>query len=213
LANATNEIDLIEETITIREGGYSGISKEQYKEENKEARQLVRARLEPEGFVFPDDYYEQYSTINGVTKDGEKYPLVVKSYKYDKVPFKIGANEWIHLMDDNAMFWVHFGGGKLGCIKLYKLLKKQSNLSLSFSTENLEAFRFSENDMKDMIEGNRKGVDVLAKLLHYFKEVHFDFSNLNKDRYTTAAETMEDYRFNERTTEEDINDNDSDSML
>jgi hypothetical protein len=213
LLSTENEIALNEDVITIRQDGDFGISKEQQKTENYEAKQLVRLRLEPEGFLFPNDYYEQYSTINGVTKDGIKYPLVVKSYKYGKVPFKIGANEWIHLMDDNAMFWAHFGGGKLGCIKLYELLKTQSNLSLSFSTENLEAFRFSEDDMQDMIKGNRKGVDVLAKLLHYFKDVHFDFSNLNKERYTTTAETMDDYRFNDRQTEEDINDNDSDVML
>jgi hypothetical protein len=205
LVNTTNEIDKIEKTITIRESDYNDISKEQQIQENYEAKRLVRERLEPEGFVFPDNYYEQYSAID-ITKDGEEYPIVVKNYKYENVPFKIGANEWIHLMNDNAMFWVHFGGGKLGCIKLYELLKRQSNLSLSFSTENLEAFRFSEDDMQDLIKGNRKGVDVLAKLLHYFKDVHFDFSNLNKDRYTTTAQTMEDYRFNERKQEEDIND-------
>jgi len=204
LQNTNNEISLVDDVLTISDGGYNGISKEQQIQENYEAKRLVRERLEPEGFEFPANYYNQYSTINGVMKDGEEYTLVVKSYKYDKVPFKIGANEWIHLMNDNAMFWAHFGGGKLGCIKLYQLLKRQSNLSLSFSTENLEAFRFSEYDMQDMIKGNRKGVDVLAKLLHYFKDVHFDFSNLNKDRYTTNAKTMEDYRFNEKSFEENI---------
>jgi hypothetical protein len=208
-----NQIAPIDDTIIVMQGGNNSISKKQQIDENHEAKKLVKERLESENFIFPNNYSKQYSTIDGVTKGGKEYPLVIKSYKYDKVPFKIGANEWIHLMNDNAMLWVHFGERKLGCIKLYELLKKQSNLSLTFSTENLEAFRFSEEDMQDMVKGKHKGVDVLAKLLHYFKDVHFDFSNLNKERYTTAAETMDNYRFNDRQHEEDINDSDSDIIL
>jgi hypothetical protein len=96
-------------------------------------------------------------------KGDTEYPLVVKSYKYQGAPLKIGANEWIQLMKPNSMFWVHFGNRKLGCLNLYDLLKKQDKLYLSFSTENL--------DFENRLEN-------FAELLHYFKNVHFDFNSI-----------------------------------
>jgi hypothetical protein len=183
------------DTANIGFDSSSGISKKQQIEENLEAKQIVKERLEPEGFVFPDNYYQQYSTVSGIMKDGEEYPLVIKSYKYDKVPFKIGANEWIHLINPNAMFWVHFGQGRLGCLKLFDLLRNQSQMSISFSTINLDF---------------EKRIGQFAEILHFFKDIHFDFNNFE---VSNTADNLEDYYFNTRQTEEDINDNDSNSML
>ena len=173
----------------------NSISKNDQIETNREAKEIVRERLVNEGFSFTHGI-DGYSTIDGVVKDEIEFPLVVKSYKWRDEPLKIGANEWLQLMKPNSMFWVHFGNRELGCLKLYELLRKQDKLTISFSTENLDydnrLFKFAE-------------------LLHYFGNVHFDFSNIKPDNYSTA-ENLEDYRFDERKTEDDLS-NDSDNLL
>lgn len=171
------------------------ISVSDQKEANREAKEIVKERLENEGFSFTKGI-DGYSTIDGVIKDGIEFPLVVKSYKYQNAPLKIGANEWIQLMKPNSMFWVHFGNRRLGCLNLYDLMRRQDKLSLSFSTENL--------DFENRLEN-------FADILHYFKNVHFDFNSIRPDNYSTA-ENLNDYRFNERRTEEDLS-SDDESLL
>jgi len=169
------------------------ISKNDQKEANREAKEVVKKRLESEGFKFTKGI-GNYSTLDGVIKDDIEYPLVVKSYKYQDEPLKIGANEWIQLMRPNSMFWVNFGSGKLGCLKLYELLRNQDKLTISFSTENLDV-------------GNR--LDKFAELLHYFGNVHFDFNSVMP---STVANNLSDYRFDERRNEEDLS-ADDDNIL
>ena len=171
----------------------SDISKNDQKEANREAKELVKQRLENEGFEFTQGI-GNYSTIDGVVKDDIEFPLVVKSYKYQDEPLKIGANEWIQLMKPNSMFWVNFGNGKLGCLKLYELLRNQDKLTISFSTENLDV-------------GDR--LDKFAELLHYFGSVHFDFNSVMPSNITS---NLGDYRFDERKTEEDLS-SDDESLL
>jgi hypothetical protein len=169
-----------------------GISTKEKIEASYEAKQIVRERLQAEGFDFSQGI-NGYSTVDGVMKDGKEYPLVVKSYKWENVPFKVGANEWIQLFKPNSMFWVHFGNRNLGCLKFHDLIMLQDKLSISFSTENL--------NVPDRI-------NKFAAILHYFKQVHFDFSNLNPNNY--RADDLEDYRFDTHRTETDINDNEND---
>lgn len=171
------------------------ISKNDQKEANREAKELIKEKLENEGFVFTEDI-GSYSTINGVFKDDVEFPLVVKSYKYQDEPLKIGANEWIQLMRPNSMFWAYFGNGKLGCLKLYELLRNQDKLTISFSTENL--------DKEDRL-------GKFAELLHYFGNVHFDFNSIKPSDYSVAND-LDDYRFDERRTEEDLT-SDDESLL
>jgi hypothetical protein len=171
------------------------ISKNDQKEANREAKELIKEKLENEGFVFTEDI-GSYSTINGVFKDDVEFPLVVKSYKYQDEPLKIGANEWIQLMRPNSMFWAYFGNGKLGCLKLYELLRNQDKLTISFSTENL--------DKEDRL-------GKFAELLHYFGNVHFDFNSIKPSDYSVAND-LDDYRFDKRRTEEDLT-SDDESLL
>jgi hypothetical protein len=171
------------------------ISKNDQKEANREAKEIVKQRLEDEGYNFTKGL-GAFSTINGVMKEETEFPLVVKSYKYQDEPLKIGANEWIQLMRPNSMFWVHFGNRKLGCLKLYELLKNQDKLTLSFSTENL--------DKEDRLEN-------FAEILHYFKNVHFDFNSIAPGDYSVAKD-LNNYRFDERSTEEDLS-GDDDNLL
>ncbi len=189
-----DEITVLSDT-TIAISYDDDISVSDQRETNREAKKIVKERLEKEGFSFTNGI-DGYSTVDGVIKDGIEFPLVVKSYKYQDAPLKIGANEWIQLMKPNSMFWVHFGNRRLGCLNLYDLMKKQDKLSLSFSTENLDF-------------GNR--LENFADILHYFKNVHFDFNSIRPDNYSTA-ENLNDYRFNERRTEEDLS-GDDESIL
>lgn len=171
----------------------SDIAKNDQKEASREAKELVKQRLENEDFEFTKGI-GNYSTIDGVMKDGIEFPLVVKSYKFKDEPLKIGANEWIQLMRPNSMFWVNFGDGKLGCLKLYELLRNQDKLTISFSTENLDI-------------GDR--LDKFADLLHYFGNIHFDFNSVMP---SNVASNLSDYRFDERKTEEDLS-SDDESLL
>lgn len=171
------------------------ISKNDQKEANREAKEIVKEKLEREGFEFTEGI-GKYSTIDGVFKDDIEFPLVVKSYKYLDEPLKIGANEWIQLMKPNSMFWLHFGNRKLGCLKLYELLRNQDKLTLSFSTENL--------DVEDRLQ-------KFAELLHYFGNVHFDFNSVKPSDYSVAKD-LRDYRFDERRNEEDLS-GDDESIL
>lgn len=171
------------------------ISKNDQKEANREAKEIVKEKLEREGFEFTEGI-GRYSTIDGVYKDDVEFPLVVKSYKYQDEPLKIGANEWIQLMKPNSMFWLHFGNRKLGCLKLYELLRNQDKLTLSFSTENL--------DVEDRLQ-------KFAELLHYFGNVHFDFNSVKPSDYSVAKD-LSDYRFDERRNEEDLS-GDDESIL
>lgn len=204
----SSEIEIIQRKIRIKDEEIAAIgdttiainydhdiSVSDQKEANREAKEIVKERLEKEGFSFTRGI-DGYSTIDGVYKGDKEYPIVVKSYKYQGAPLKIGANEWIQLMKPNSMFWVHFGNRKLGCLNLYDLLRKQDKLSLSFSTENL--------DFENRLEN-------FAELLHYFRNVHFDFNSIRPDNYS-AAENLNSYRFNERRNEEDLT-GDDDSML
>lgn len=171
------------------------ISKNDQKESNREAKEIVKEKLEREDFEFTEGIGE-YSTIDGVFKDDVEFPLVVKSYKYQDEPLKIGANEWIQLMKPNSMFWLHFGNRKLGCLKLYELLRNQDKLTISFSTENL--------DVEDRL-------DKFAELLHYFGNVHFDFNSVKPSDYSVAKD-LSDYRFDERRNEEDLSGDDEELL-
>ena len=180
---------------TLGTGLNTDISKIDQKEANREAKVIVKEKLESVGFEFTNGL-DEFSAINGVIKDGIEYPLVVKSYKYQDEPLKIGANEWIQLMRPNSMFWVYFGNDKIACLKLNELLRKQDNLTISFSTENL--------DVENRLE-------KFAELLRYFGDVHFDFHSVKPNNYSTAA-VMGSYQFTERKTEEDLSSDDQELL-
>ena len=184
LLRKTNEATLGTEIST-------DISKNDQKEANREAKEIVKEKLEKEGFEFTEGI-GKYSTIEGVFREDVEFPLVVKSYKYQDEPLKIGANEWKQLMRPNSVFCVHFGNRKIGYLELGTLLRTQDKLTISFSTENL--------DVEDRLE-------KFAELLQYFGNVHFDFNSVMPSKVAT------DFRhFSERRTEEDLT-GDDDSLL
>ena len=171
-----------------------GISTEAQITANEEAKRFVKQKLEDLGYTFTQGIGTQ-STINGVVKNGVEYPLVVKSYKYDREPIKIGANEWIQLMKEHAVLLIYRGGNNLGWIDIRGLLLRQDMINLQFSTLNIEKGRLNE----------------FAQILHYFNDIHFDFNSINPFRF--ATDSLDDCRFKaERRKETDIEDDDTSNL-
>ena len=87
-----------------------------------------------------------------------------------------------------------YTGDDIKRIFVKDLIMNQTNIALSFSTENL--------DIEERIE-------AFAESLHYFKELHFDFDSFNISR--KAQSVAEVYKKNKRAnldsnnnTEDDI---------
>lgn len=180
--------------VTMSAGLEGGISTEAQITVNEEAKRFVKQKLEDLGYTFTQGIGTQ-STINGVVKNGVEYPLVVKSYKYDREPIKIGANEWIQLMKEHAVLLIYRGGNNLGWIDIRGLLLRQDMINLQFSTLNIEKGRLNE----------------FAQILHYFNDIHFDFNSINPFRF--ATDSLDDCRFKaERRKETDIEDDDTSNL-
>ncbi len=195
VSNTEGTGEVVSTTGVIMSAGLEGgISTEAQIAANEEAKRFVKQELEELGYEFTQGIGTQ-STINGVVKNGVEYPLVVKSYKYDKEPIKIGANEWLQLMKDNAVLLIYRGGNNLGWIDIRGLLLRQDMINLQFSTLNIEKGR----------------LDEFAQILHYFNDIHFDFNSINPFRF--ATDSLDDCRFNsERRKETDIEDDNTSDL-
>lgn len=182
-------------TVAMSVGNDAGLATAEQKAYNEEAKRFVKQELEVKGYEFTKGLGE-YSTIDGVVKDGIEYPLVVKSYKYDKEPIKIGANEWLQLMKKNSVLLVYQGENRIGWVDIRRLLLRQDHITLSFSTQNIEAGRLYE----------------FAQLLHYFTDIHFDFTSINPYRF--ESDSLADCGFNgPRRKETDTADDDENDLM
>ena len=90
-------------------------------------------------------------------------PIVLKSYKRDDAPFSINPGEWDSIMNHKAKILI-YRGNDIVEIEKEDLVKNQNSIILRFSTENL--------DVEDRIS-------QFSNLLHYFKQIHFDFESFN----------------------------------
>lgn len=184
------------ETPKIKKGEESSLSKSKQYEAQIEAQRFLMQ--EEPSWHFPQHYGEYnedgkpyyYSTIE--LEDADKNPLtiVLKSYKKQDEPFKVNPEEWDSVVKNNAYLLI-YTGDDIKRIRKEDLVRNQSNISLSFSTENLDI---------------EERIDAFCSALHYFKELHFDFSSFN------IAENAESIRniFNRNSgtqnnnTEEDL---------
>lgn len=158
--------------------------------DNHEAKRLVLAKLEEEGFDVRD-VDSEYSVIKGVTRDGVAYPLVVKSCKSPDHKLFLNPNEWRQLFKPNSMLWLHLGNGVVAPIKAHELFTYQDKLSLTFDTVNLM--------MDDRI-------NKIMEVMRYFNNVHLDVSTLNPNKH--RAENLEEYLFNDNNIDNsDLDDN------
>ena len=106
-------------------------------------------------------YY--YSTMELEDADENPILIVLKSYKRQDEPFKMNPEELDYIFKDSADLLI-FTGDDIKRIEKEDLVRNQSNISLSFSTENLDI---------------EERIDAFCSALHYFKELHFDFSSFN----------------------------------
>lgn len=145
--------------------------------ENNEAKVLVLAKLEKEGFEV-SDVDADWSVIKGVKRDGIEYPLVVKSCKNWDNKLFINPDEWRQLFKPNSMLWLHFGNSLVAPVKAYELFTYQDKLTLTFDTVNL------------MMDDR---VNKIMEVMRYFNNVHLDVATLNPDQH--RAERLEEYLF------------------
>lgn len=183
---------------TIQVGEFSGIEKEIQWEAQLEAQK--RLIQEFPQWTFPPDYGKaddngkpyNFSTIEVVDEYDNTIPVVLKSYKKSSEPFKINTEEWDYLIREQAVLLI-YTGADVKRVYVRDLIRKQSCITITFSTENL--------DIEDKI-------NAFADSLHYFNELHFDFESFNiSSRVQSAAEL---YKRNKRAffandnTEDDI---------
>ena len=120
---------------------------------------------------FPDNFAEVdedgkpycFSTFNIKDEVGNDVAIVLKSYKNDNAPFSINPEEWDSIMDYEAKILI-YRGNDIVEIEKEDLVRNQNSIVVRFSTENL--------DIEDR-------VSQFSDLLHYFKQIHFDFESFN----------------------------------
>lgn len=185
--------------VTIGKGNSDTLGKNQQYEAQLEAQK--RLMQEFPSWTFPYRYGEcdddgkpyHFSTLEVVDENGNTISIVLKSYKKQDKAFKINTTEWDYLIKEHADLLV-YTGDDIKRIFVKDLIMNQTNIALSFSTENL--------DIEERIE-------AFAESLHYFKELHFDFDSFNISR--KAQSVAEVYKKNKRAnldsnnnTEDDI---------
>lgn len=144
-----------------------------------EAQQkLIESRPD---WKFPEHYGECdedgkpycFSTVNVKDENGQTLPIVLKSYKSQQAKFKINPEEWEWVVQNDAKLLVYTTiNGDLDIVEVPQsdLVMNQSNISITFSSENLDKEQFSDR------------VSDFADTLHYFTGLHFNF-----DRFHIAA--------------------------
>ena len=179
LIKLIENIDADEDESGITLSTTTHLSQQGKNEGNEIARKLVHERLSKEGFEFAEGIGRS-SVVNGVSKNGVDYPLVVKSYKDDRNRFNIRPNEWLQLSKPNSMFWVHRGNGKLEVLNLEGLLRANSDFHVQFETS---TFSFD-------------GLVKFAEAFRFVRNVHFQLSAPN----FSFADSFDSYGFNTRKT-------------
>ena len=158
-----------EESPKIKKGKDPSLSRSKQYEAQIEAQRFL-IQEEP-SWHFPLHYGEYdeegkpyyYSTVELEDANENSILIVLKSYKKQDEPFKVNPEEWNSVVKNSAYLLI-YTGDDIKRIKKEDLVRNQSNISLSFSTENLDI---------------EERIDAFCSTLHYFKELHFDFSSFN----------------------------------
>jgi hypothetical protein len=137
---------------------FGGLSKSDMHAALEEAKDTILNRLQTAGYDISRAEWDGHTCINGVSKDGIEYPLVVRSNR-SKSNTKINPEDWNQLMKPNAIFAVNTSSGP-GTIRFRDLLKSKDNITIRFSSENIDS---------------KKHIAELAHVLAYFKGIQFDF--------------------------------------
>ena len=181
----------------IKKGDGSSLSKSRQFEAQIEAQRFLM-QIKPL-WKFPPHYGEYneerkpyyYSTVEVKDNDANSILIVLKSYKKEDEPFKINPEEWKAMIKNSAKLLI-YTGSDIKRITKEDLIRNQSSISLSFSTENLDI---------------EERISAFCLLLNYFKDLHFDFDSFNLSE--NAESIVNIYKINEgvqnnNNTEEDI---------
>jgi hypothetical protein len=172
-------------------GGFSNdIPNDEQESWNLEARKIVKEVLKQQGYIFTNGIGE-YGIIDGVEKDGIQYPLVVLSIRGGKL--FINPNQWLQLCKPNSLLLGVSQNREIRSFELKKLLGISEEFNL----------RFKAGKMKD------HNYKQFAEIFHYFSGVNLQ---IPIDHSVGRADLFVSF-FPPRTTEEDINDNDLNTIL
>jgi DNA repair exonuclease SbcCD ATPase subunit len=202
LQEKANEIAIIDSCVS------GGLSKQQQKEINEEARRIVKQELENrlsveqarqqangKSFSYQLVGFEGYSNSPMMKINEENYPIVVKSYKKQSEQFNINAIEWGQIITQPNSLFLVWDGNKINYIDILELLKNQSHIDISFSTANLDI---------------EERLNEFSQSMRYFKDIQFKFSSFHSSAFGQAAK-LSNYFCSK--PEDAINDNNSDVML
>lgn len=159
-----------------------------------DAKDAVLDFLSREGYDISRARDNGWTLIDGVYKNGEEFPLVVRSYKDNTRYFALSSFDWDQLMkSENSMLFIYTRYG-CQCLSFFDLLRNtKDRISFSFDTVNF--------DQKDRIS-------ALAEILRYFKGLHFDFGSLKP----TAISVIQRFNVPEKELKEALK-GDSVSLL
>ena len=185
-----------ESSAKIAKGSNSHLSNSEKYEDQLEAQRFLIEQMHH--WEFPNGYgesklngmHKHFSTVLAEDENGNVIPFVLKSYKIQSEPFKINPEEWDFIIKKNAHLFI-YDGYLIREIDPKDLIMNQSNISITFSTENL--------DIEDRI-------DAFANALHYFTDLHFDFESFNISKRAKSIKVL----FNtvsgnqQKTSDEDL---------
>ena len=141
----------------------TGLTREHMQAALAEAKDTIISQLSLSGFDVTHYSWDGWTCIDGITKEGIEYPIVIRSNKSGSNT-KLSSIDWNQLMKPNAMFVVNTNSG-VGTINFRELLRSKDNITIRFSSENI--------DRPDHIYN-------LAEVFTYFKGLQFDFESYIK---------------------------------
>lgn len=166
------------------------------KSEEIGGKERIEAQIEAQRFLkdtqplwqFPEHYGEvddedkpyHFSTAEIIDENGTTTSIVLKSHKKEGEPLKINPTEWRSISGEKARIFV-YTGDNIKEIDVKDLVRNQSKVSISFSTENLNI---------------EERIDAFADSLRYFKELHFDLDSFNLSKQAKSLSGM--YNVNDR---------------
>lgn len=151
------------------------ISEEQRKQYNDLARKKVLDKLKGEYGCDISKAENKFSVVNGVTQNGQEYPLVIKSCTSFNHDIKINPVEWEQLLRQNSMLWLYFSNEKIFPINIKELFEYHDLLTLSINTSNI-----LENDKLNRI------LDTLK----FCNDVHIDLNIISPKQCSSELKDM-----------------------
>ena len=159
----------------IKGNNGSASKRDQYSAQLEAQQFLMQQRPDwsyPDGFGECDELGKPlcYSAFSVKNESGSYMPIVLKSYKSTNEPFRINPEEWESVAVESAKLLVYtYLNSQFVIVEVPQadLVKNQPNITISFSTENLDSKEHEDR------------LSIFADALHYFKELTFDFTSFH----------------------------------